>query len=305
MKSFEIHVETDNNKIRIDKFVCDNINDMSRAYIQKLIEDGFIKVNQNSVSKNYKLSAGEIVYVNIPEPQKMEIKAENIPLDIIYEDNELMVVNKPKDMVVHPAPGNYSRTLVNALLSHCKESLSGINGVIRPGIVHRIDKDTSGLLVIAKNDNSHKLLASQIKEHSFTREYEAVIKGKLKNKEGTIKTNVGRHKTDRKKMSVLKLGGRVAITHYEVIKEYEQYSHVRLRLETGRTHQIRVHMSYLGHPILGDEVYGKKQDNKFNFLKGQCLHAKKLGFIHPVSNEYMEFTSELPDYFKLVLENLN
>lgn len=305
MKNFEIHVKKYNNKIRIDKFVCDNISDMSRAYVQKLIEDGFIKVNQNSVSKNYKLSDGEIVSVSIPEPQTMEIKAENIPLDIVYEDNELMVINKPKDMVVHPAPGNYSRTLVNALLSYCKESLSGINGVIRPGIVHRIDKDTSGLLVIAKNDNSHKLLASQIKEHSFTREYEAIIKGKLKNKAGTIKTNIGRHRTDRKKMSVVKIGGRVAITHYEVIKEYEQYSHIKLRLETGRTHQIRVHMSYLGHPILGDEVYGKKQDSRFDFLKGQCLHARKLGFIHPVSNEYVEFTSELPDYFKLVLERLN
>ncbi len=305
MKSFEICVEKNSDKIRIDKFICDNVDDMSRAYIQKLIEDGFIKVNQNIINKNYKVSTGEIISVNIPEPQNIEIKAENIPLNIVYEDNELIVINKPKDMVVHPAPGNYSGTLVNALLSYCKESLSGINGIIRPGIVHRIDKDTSGLLVIAKNDNSHKLLASQIKEHSFTREYEAIIKGKLNNKEGTIQTNIGRHKVDRKKMAVTKIGGRIAITHYEVIKEYEKYSHVKLRLETGRTHQIRVHMSYLGHPILGDEVYGKKQENKFNFLKGQCLHARKLGFIHPVSNEYMEFTSELPDYFKLVLEHLN
>lgn len=305
MQEFEIYVEKKDEKIRLDKFVSDNIDNISRTYAQKLIEEKFIKVNHKEVNKKYQISEADIVTISIPEPQEMEVIAESIPLNIVYEDNDLIIINKPKNMVVHPAPGNYSGTLVNALIAHCKDSLSGINGIMRPGIVHRIDKDTSGLLVVAKNDDSHQLLASQIKEHNFTREYEAIVKGNFKEKKGTISTYIGRHKTDRKKMSVLRDSGRIAITHYEVIKEYKNYSHIKLQLETGRTHQIRVHMSYLGHPILGDEVYGKNQDNPFEFLKGQCLHARTLGFVHPASNNYIEFTSELPNYFKLVLEYLN
>lgn len=304
MKSFQICVKDQNQKIRLDRFLCDNIEGISRSYVQKLIEDKLIKVNEEHVTKNHKLNLGEIITVNIPEPQAPAIQAETIPLNVVYEDDDVIVINKPKDMVVHPAPGNYSGTLVNALLAYCKDTLSGINGITRPGIVHRIDKDTSGLLVIAKNDESHRSLALQIKEHSFTREYEAIIKGNLKEKQGSIKTFIGRHKIDRKKMSVLKNEGRIAITHYQTIKSYDKYSHIKLKLETGRTHQIRVHMSYLGNPLLGDEVYGKNQNNPFDFLKGQCLHARTLGFVHPTLKKYMEFTSDLPPYFQEVLRNL-
>ena len=230
----------------------------------------------------------------------MDALPENIPLDIVYEDNDLLVINKPKGMVVHPAQGNYNGTLVNALLYHCGESLSGINGVIRPGIVHRIDKNTSGLLIVAKNDKSHIHLAEQIKEHSFTREYEAIATGYFKELSGTVDAPIGRHKIDRKKMCVTTENSRNAITHYSVIKQYNNLAYIRLKLETGRTHQIRVHMSYIGHSILGDDVYGKP----YKAFEGQCLHARKIGFIHPATNEYMEFTSELPEYFQKVLDKL-
>lgn len=285
---------------RIDKYISDNIADLTRSAVQGLIEKGMITSGGKAVSKNMKLKGGEEITVEIPEPEPMDAVPEDIPLDIVYEDDDLLVVNKPKGMVVHPAHGNYTGTLVNALLHHCGDSLSGINGVIRPGIVHRIDKNTSGLLIVAKNDASHLKLAEQIKVHSFTREYEAVACGCFKETEGTIDAPIGRHKTDRKKMCVTTENSRNAVTHYSVLKQYGGYAHVRLRLETGRTHQIRVHLSYIGHPVLGDDVYGKP----YKGLEGQCLHARKIGFIHPATGEYMEFESELPEYFTAVLRKL-
>ena len=285
---------------RIDKYISDNIAELTRSAIQGLISEELVRVDGKSVSKNYKIRGGETIEVEIPEPEPMDAVPEDIPLDIVYEDSDLLVVNKVKGMVVHPAHGNYTGTLVSALLHHCGASLSGINGVIRPGIVHRIDKDTSGLLIVAKNDAAHLHLAQQIKEHSFTREYEAVACGYFKEPEGTVDAPIGRHKTDRKKMCVTTENSRNAVTHYSVIKQYGGYAHVRLRLETGRTHQIRVHLSYIGHPVLGDGVYGKP----FKGIEGQCLHARKIGFIHPSTGEYMEFTSDLPEYFVSVLNKL-
>ena len=298
-------IKPENSKQRIDKFLNEEFPELSRSYIHKLIEKKLVLVNKKEISKNYKLIENDTVEINILDPEPTEVIAENIPLNIVYEDSDLLIVNKPKNMVVHPAAGNTSGTLVNALLYHCKDSLSGINGVLRPGIVHRIDKDTSGLLIVAKNDNAHKFLADQIKEHSFTREYQAIIIGKLKNQKGTVETYIGRHKTNRKKMAVVPpLSGKKAITHYKVLEELGGYSHIKLNLETGRTHQIRVHMAYLGHPVLGDEIYGSAKQNPFKFLKGQCLHAKKIGFIHPSTWEYMEFDRELPEYFSKVLSIL-
>ena len=285
---------------RIDKYISDNIAELTRSAVQGLIEKGLVLVNGKEVSKNCKLKSGDEVSVEIPDPEPMDAVPEDIPLDIVYEDDDLLVVNKPKGMVVHPAHGNYTGTLVNALLHHCGDSLSGINGVIRPGIVHRIDKNTSGLLIVAKNDASHLKLAEQIKTHSFTREYEAVACGYFKDTEGTVDAPIGRHKNDRKKMCVTTENSRNAVTHYSVIKQYGGYAYVRLRLETGRTHQIRVHLSYIGHPVLGDDVYGKP----FKGIEGQCLHARKIGFIHPTTGEYMEFESGLPDYFAAILARL-
>ncbi len=285
---------------RIDKYISDNIAELTRSAVQGLLSKESVLVNGKSVSKNYKLRSGDEVTVEIPEPEPMDAVPEDIPLEIVYEDSDLLVVNKPKGMVVHPAHGNYTGTLVNALLHHCGDSLSGINGVIRPGIVHRIDKNTSGLLIVAKNDAAHLHLAEQIKAHSFTREYEAVAVGAFKEPSGTVDAPIGRHKTDRKKMCVTQENSRNAVTHYEVLKQYGGYAHVRLRLETGRTHQIRVHLAYIGHPVLGDDVYGKP----YKGLEGQCLHARKIGFIHPSTGEYMEFSSELPEYFQAVLRKL-
>lgn len=285
---------------RIDKYISDNIAELTRSAVQGLLSKDSVLVNGKSVSKNYKLRSGDEVTVEIPEPEPMDAVPEDIPLEIVYEDSDLLVVNKPKGMVVHPAHGNYTGTLVNALLHHCGDSLSGINGVIRPGIVHRIDKNTSGLLIVAKNDAAHLHLAEQIKAHSFTREYEAVAVGAFKEPSGTVDAPIGRHKTDRKKMCVTQENSRNAVTHYEVLKQYGGYAHVRLRLETGRTHQIRVHLAYIGHPVLGDDVYGKP----YKGLEGQCLHARKIGFIHPSTGEYMEFSSELPEYFQAVLRKL-
>ncbi|MDE6519503.1 MAG: RluA family pseudouridine synthase [Ruminococcus sp.] len=286
--------------IRVDSFIAGNNNELTRSAVQKLIEENKVLVNNKPVSKNYKLKSGDFITVEVPAPQPMDALPENIPLDIVYEDDDLLVVNKPKGMVVHPAHGNYNGTLVNALLYHCGNSLSGINGVIRPGIVHRIDKNTSGLLIVAKNDKSHLHLAEQIKEHSFMREYEAVASGYFKDTEGIIDAPIGRHKTDRKKMCVTTENSRNAVTHYSVIRQYGGYAHVKLRLETGRTHQIRVHLAYIGHAVLGDDVYGKS----YKGIDGQCLHARKIGFIHPTTNKYIEFTSELPDYFISVLNKL-
>lgn len=283
---------------RLDKFISEQTGgELTRSAAVKLIEDGNCTVNGKAVAKNYKLKSGDKILIEIPEAVDVDILPENIPLDIVYEDNDLLVVNKPKGMVVHPAPGHYSGTLVNALMYHCKDSLSGINGEIRPGIVHRIDKDTSGLLIVAKNDTAHKGLAAQIKEHSFTREYEAVVNGSVK-EDGIVNAPIGRHKTDRKKMCVTIENSREAVTHYFVIENFGDSTHLRLRLETGRTHQIRVHMAYIGHSVAGDEVYG---NGKPKSLMGQCLHAKKIGFVHPVTGEYLEFDSELPEYFKKFL----
>ena len=285
---------------RLDKWLSEQLDELTRSAVQKLIDSGEILVNGEKAPKNYKLKGGEEITVALPEPEILDVKPQNLPIDIVYEDDDLLVVNKPKGMVVHPAAGNPDGTLVNALLYHCEGRLSSINGVIRPGIVHRIDKLTSGLLIVAKNDMSHNKLAEQIKEHSFTREYQAINCGRFKDKTGTIDAPIGRSKYDRKKMCVTELNSRHAVTHYEVIDEFSQFSLVKFRLETGRTHQIRVHSAYIGHPVLGDEVYGKP----FKGLEGQCLHAKMIGFIHPSTGEYMEFDSELPEYFQSTLLKL-
>ena len=287
---------------RIDKFLSVLVPDCSRNSIQKLIEQGNVTINGASVNKKYKVNTDDEILVVTGELKPLDAEPENIPLDIVYEDDDLLVVNKPRGMVVHPAPGNYTGTLVNALLYHCKDSLSGINGVLRPGIVHRIDKDTSGLLIVAKNDKAHIGLAEQIKEHSFTREYNAVICGHLKDQDGTVNAPIGRNPKDRKKMCVTMQNSKNAVTHYSVIEEYNGYSHICLKLETGRTHQIRVHMAHLGHPVAGDLVYG--HDKKSAELNGQCLHAIKIGFVHPIKNEYMEFSSDLPDYFKSFIDKI-
>ena len=289
---------------RLDKVICANIGDFTRSYAQKLIKEKCVMINDTVVQeKNFKVRCSQLIKVFLPEPEVLDLKPEDIPLEIAYEDEDLLVVNKPKGMVVHPAPGNYSGTLVNALMFHCKDKLSGINGTIRPGIVHRIDKDTSGLLIVAKNDFSHKTLAEQIKNHSFSREYEAVVYGNIKNDTGTINAPIGRHKIDRKKMAVTKENSRNALTHYTVLARYKNFTHLRLKLETGRTHQIRVHMAHIGHPVAGDPIYGSKQIIKT--LNGQCLHAKHIGFIHPKTSQYMTFESDLPDYFKIFLKTLN
>ena len=285
---------------RIDKWLISKEIDITRNSLQKLIDDGGVTVNGSPVGKSYKLRNGDSVLIDIPEPKELEVEAQDIPIDIVYEDDELLVVNKPKGMVVHPAPGNPDKTLVNALLFHCEGRLSSINGVIRPGIVHRIDKNTSGLLVVAKTDNAHNFLAQQISEHSFTREYRAVVCGRFGEQSGTLDAPIGRDKRDRKKMCVCMQNSKNAVTHFEVIEQYDKYAYMKFILETGRTHQIRVHCAYIGHPVLGDDVYGKP----FKGLEGQCLHAKKLGFIHPQTKEYMEFESELPDYFTGVLNKI-
>ncbi len=286
---------------RIDSFIASN-TDLSRSRAASLIEDGAVLLNGLAVNKKTKLKTGDVITVLVPDAVPLEVKAEDIPLDIVYEDSDLIVVNKPKGMVVHPAAGNYDGTLVNALLHHSGDSLSGINGVMRPGILHRIDKNTSGLLMVAKNDISHNHLALQIKEHSFTREYEAVVHGNLKTDSGTVNAPIGRHPVKRKQMAVTDKNSKEAVTHFSVIERFGDFTHIRCRLETGRTHQIRVHMAYIGHPVAGDDVYGPKKAAAG--LVGQCLHAKKIGFIHPRTLEYMEFESELPDYFENFLKRV-
>lgn len=285
---------------RIDKWLSGKVEGLSRSAIQKLLEEGRITADGKAASKNTKLRAGAEITLEIPDPEPLDAQPQNIPVDIVYEDDELLVVNKPKGMVVHPAAGNPDGTLVNALLYHCEGKLSSINGVIRPGIVHRIDKNTSGLLVVAKTDGAHNFLAEQIKAHTFTREYRAICIGQFKEISGTVDAPIGRSKYDRKKMCVTEQNSKNAVTHYEVMAENGGYSLVRFRLETGRTHQIRVHCAYIGHPVLGDEVYGKS----FKGIEGQCLHAKKLGFIHPATKGYIEFDSELPEYFQKLIRQL-
>lgn len=300
-KTFQIEFELD--KTRLDKALCTLDDTLTRAAAVRLTESGDVTLNGKTASKSDKVKIGDIVEITYPEPVSSEAVPQDIPLDIIYEDDDLLVVNKPKGMVVHPAAGNPDGTLVNALLYHCGDSLSGIGGVVRPGIVHRIDKDTSGLLMVAKNDTAHLKLSEQIKEHSFTREYEAVIIGHLKEQKGSIDAPIGRSKNDRKKMTVTELNSKNAVTRYEVLEEYPGFSYVRLRLETGRTHQIRVHMAYLGHPLAGDGVYGGRNAERI-MEGGQCLHARKIGFKHPTTGKYMEFTSPLPEYFTKFLEKL-
>lgn len=288
--------------IRIDRFISSKIADYTRSRIQNLIDDGLISVNGTAVKASYKTKDGDIVTIIETELSEPDILPENIPLDIVYEDEDMLVVNKPQGMVVHPAPGNYSGTLVNALLFHCKDSLSGINGEKRPGILHRIDKDTTGLLMVAKNDMAHQGLAMQIKEHSLTRAYLALVHGGFNQDKGTVNMPIGRHPVERKKMAVTYHNSREAITHYKVLERFGKYTFIECVLETGRTHQIRVHMSKLGHPIVGDPLYGVKKE-AFN-LNGQLLHAYKIGFIHPRSGEYMEFESEIPNYYEKILKNL-
>ena len=300
MEEINIAVKTDDNP-RIDKYLTDKLNDFTRNNICRLIDDGNVTVNGKSVKSNYKPRFNDEIVVVVPEPVTLDVKAEDIPLDIIYEDDDVLVINKPQGMVVHPACGNYEGTLVNALLSYCKDSLSEINGVIRPGIVHRIDKDTSGLLLVAKNNKAHLSLAEQIKEHSALREYLALTIGEVK-EDGTVNAPIGRSEKDRKKMAITYKNSREAVTHYYIEEKYEGYTLLRCKLETGRTHQIRVHLASIGKPILGDMVYGPKKQ-KFS-LNGQMLHAYKISFNHPSTNERMEFSCKLPTYFENILLKL-
>ena len=295
-------VDTDANNMRIDRFISERMSDTSRSYIQKLIKDELVTVDSKVVKSNYKVKEGEWVEIVLPEPVSLDIEAENIPLDILYEDSDVLLVNKPKDMVVHPSAGHVTGTLVNALLYHCKDSLSSINGVMRPGIVHRIDKDTTGILIICKNDKAHNCIAEQLKVHSITRRYHALVWNNVTDDTGTVDAPIGRHPVDRKKMAINHKNGKHAVTHYKVLERFGHYTYIQCELETGRTHQIRVHMASIGHPLVGDPVYGPaKQPFKTD---GQMLHAKVFGFIHPSTNEYMEFETDLPEYFQLILEKL-
>lgn len=301
MEEIMLKITEENIGERIDKYLSNTLEGKTRSFIQGLIDEKSVLVNGKIIKSNYKLRKDDDIVVILPEPIELDVKPENIDLDIVYEDSDVIVVNKSKGMVVHPAPGNYNGTLVNGLLYHCKD-LSGINGIIRPGIVHRIDKDTTGILVIAKNDDAHNSLAMQFKDHSIKREYYALVEGKFSKDSGTIDKPLGRSKKDRLKMDIVE-DGRRAVTHYEVLEQYDKgVSLIKCTLETGRTHQIRVHMASIGHPLVGDLVYGFKKQ-KFK-IEGQALHAKTLGFIHPGNGEYIEFTSELPEYFKELLDKL-
>lgn len=302
MEQLSLNVENHEQNLRIDKFLADRMPEQSRSYLQKLIKDGNITVNQNIVKPNYKVQEKDFVHVSLPEPEEPDIVPENIPLDILYEDDAILIINKPKGMVVHPSAGHYTGTVVNAVMYHCNGNLSGINGVMRPGIVHRIDMDTTGAIVICKTDRAHQILADQLKEHSISRKYRAIVYGNFKEDTGTITGDIGRHPIDRKKMAIVQRNGKPAVTHYRVLERLGAYTYIECQLETGRTHQIRVHMASNGHPLLGDELYGpSKCPYK---LQGQCLHAMILGFIHPVSGKYVEFEAPLPDYFTHLLQNL-
>lgn len=289
---------------RVDRYLAEELADRSRSYIQKLIKDEHITVNGRPVKANYRLISGDQVAIAFPDITEPDISAENIPLDILYEDSDIIVVNKPKQMVVHPAPGHLSGTLVNALMYHCGEELSGIGGSKRPGIVHRIDMDTTGSLIVCKNDKAHQSLSGQLKEHSIHRVYECVVHGNIKEDSGTVDAPIGRHPTDRKKMSTHAKHSRRAVTHYTVLKRFGDYTYIECRLETGRTHQIRVHMADIGHPIVGDSVYGPKKC-PFPKLTGQTLHARTIGFVHPGTGEYLEISAPLPDYFAKLLAYLD
>ena len=289
--------------LRIDKYLTDCCEHLSRSYLQKLLKAQDVLVNGNPVKSSYKINEGDVIDCHVPEAVEPEILAENIPLDILYEDQDVILVNKPKGMVVHPAPGHTSHTLVNGLLYHCRNQLSGINGVMRPGIVHRIDKDTTGVLIVCKNDSAHQSIAKQLKDHTITRRYRAVVHGIIKEDQGTVDAPIGRHPTDRKRMSINQRNGKPAVTHYQVLKRFKGYTYIECRLETGRTHQIRVHMASIHHPLVGDTVYGPSSE-PFRHLQGQTLHAGVLGFIHPRTGEYMDFTAPLPTYFEDLLKKL-
>lgn len=297
----EIKLLSEESDIRIDAYISSKLENLSRSAVQKLINDNNVTVNNKTVNKNYKIKLNDEIKILMPPPQVLDVKAEDIELDIVYEDNDVAVINKPQGMVVHPAAGHYSGTLVNALMNNV-EDLSSINGVLRPGIVHRLDKNTSGLLIIAKNDVAHNFLSECLKEHSINRIYYALVEGVVKNDKGVINAPLGRSEKDRKKRCVTTKNSKEAITNYEVITRFRRYTLVKLKLETGRTHQIRVHMKYIGHPVVGDDVYGK-EDKKFG-LKGQLLHSKSIGFVHPSTKEYLEFDSELPEYFVNVLDKI-
>ncbi len=288
---------------RIDRYLAEALPERSRSYVQKLIKEGHVLVNGEPVKASYRLLIGDCLAITMPEVQEPDIGAEEIPLDILYEDSDIIIVNKPKQMVVHPAPGHYTGTLVNGLLYHCRQELSGINGMMRPGIVHRIDMDTTGSLVVCKNDKAHQSLAGQLKDHSIKRSYVAIVHGNLTKDEGTVDAPIGRHPTERKKMSIHAKNGKRAVTHYQVLERFGDYTYIQCELETGRTHQIRVHMASIGHPLLGDSVYGPRK-SPFPKLVGQTLHAKTLGLLHPKTGEYLEVEAPLPEYFSDLLARL-
>ena len=298
-----IQASAEHSGIRIDRFLSEQLPEHSRSYIQKLIKDGQVSIEGKAVKSNYKITGSEEIALLIPDQVIPDILPEDIPLDILYEDQDLIVINKPKGMVVHPAAGHYSGTLVNALMYHCKDDLSGINGVMRPGIVHRIDRNKTGSLLVCKNDFAHNAIAEQLKVHSITRRYRAIVHGNLKDDQGTVDAPIGRHPIDRKKMAIEPRNGRDAITHYRVLERFGNYTYIECQLETGRTHQIRVHMSSIHHPIVGDDVYGPAKC-PFSGLQGQTLHAQVLGFIHPRTGKYMEFSAPLPEYFENLLTKL-
>ena len=303
MTAYTLTTEPCDEGLRLDRFLSEELEDHSRSFLQKLIKEGLVTVDGKPVKANYRLSAGQQVSVQVREPEEVNIEPQEMPLDILYEDGDVCIVNKPKGMVVHPAAGHYRDTLVNGIMYHCQDSLSGINGSLRPGIVHRIDKDTTGALIICKNDKAHSCIAEQLKEHSITRRYRAIIIGNLSEDEGTVDAPIGRHPTQRKKMAVNRNNGKRAVTHYRVLARFRGYTYIECRLETGRTHQIRVHMASIGHPLLGDTVYGPAKQ-AYPSLEGQTLHAMVIGFVHPTTGAYMEFEAPLPAYFAELLQKL-
>lgn len=304
MEIYTFTPDDEQKNVRIDKFLSEQLPDQSRSYLQKLLKEGNVTVNEKPVKANYKVQLSDTVRLELPEPENPDILPEDIPLDILYEDEDVLIINKPKGMVVHPSVGHYTHTVVNAVMFHCKDHLSGINGVMRPGIVHRIDMDTTGAIVICKNDMAHQSLADQLKEHSITRKYRALVHGNLKEDEGMVEGPIGRHPTDRKKMAINHKNGKPAVTHYKVLERFGSYTFIECQLETGRTHQIRVHMASIGHPLLGDELYGNPKNLAMKGLQGQTLHAMVIGFVHPTTHEYMEFEAPLPEYFQNLLKKL-
>ncbi|MBD5477662.1 MAG: RluA family pseudouridine synthase [Lachnospiraceae bacterium] len=302
MEQFTYQIGLGEDDERLDKWISSVLPDLSRSYIQKCIKSDDLLVNGKPQKASYRLRVDDEILFHIPEAVEPDIAAENIPLNILYEDADVLVVNKPKGMVVHPAPGHYSGTLVNAVMYHCKGNLSGINGVLRPGIVHRIDRDTTGSLIICKNDHAHNVIAEQLKEHSITRKYRAIVCGVIASDEGTVRASIGRDPKERKRMAVNEINGKPAVTHYKVLQRFKGYTYIECQLETGRTHQIRVHMASIGYPLLGDEVYGSRKSAYHT--EGQTLHAMVIGFIHPSTGEYTEVTAPLPEYFERLLHIL-